>query len=121
WRCRGCNDSLEVVVKKGSKHYQKNGLNVNFDNLYLTINKLIVNDRNIKKKFIDTVELTVLANNTGTYQGIYRDPVTENYIIISLKQIDDKDLTLTTRFPEMEPRNDNTKGTVFNKTYEFIK
>ncbi|MDB5136009.1 MAG: hypothetical protein JWP37_2612, partial [Mucilaginibacter sp.] len=26
WRCHGCNDSLEVAIKKGSKHYQKNGL-----------------------------------------------------------------------------------------------
>ncbi|WP_426669177.1 DUF6705 family protein [Mucilaginibacter sp. McL0603] len=121
WHCRGCNDSLEVVIKKGNKHYQKNGLNVNFDNLYLTINKLIVNGINIKKKFVDTIGLTILANNMNTYEGIYRDPVTENYIIISLKHIDDKNLTLTTRFPEMEPRNDNSKGTVLKKTYQFIQ
>jgi hypothetical protein len=121
WHCRECDDSLQVVIKKRNKHYQKNGLNVNFDILNLTINKLVVNSKDISRKFVENIELTALANDTKTYDGIYRDPVTENYIIVSLHYVDEKNFTLTTRFPEMEPRNDNSRGIIFKKMYEFVQ
>ena len=55
------------------------------------------------------------------YLGAFKDPITNSNVRIHLKQINRKEFDLTISFPETDPFNDNSKGSIFPKSGIFVR
>jgi len=121
WVSKSPGNSFEIRIKKDVKHYQKNSVDIKFDNLFISVTKLIINGRDLSSNFTNDIELLVSPNSPKDFFGKYSDPVTNTRVIITLKQINDKSFNLTVTFPEMSYDNDLSKGTILPKFSTFSR
>jgi len=121
WNCDQCDEMLKLFFNKSESHVQKNGFNVYFESLIVTVKQFIYQGKNIKDKFGNPIELIISANDKRTYEGRYKDPITGTNIILTIHYDDEQHLTLSYRMPEMDVRNDQSKGTIFKKSYILVK
>lgn len=121
WHCDQCNEMLKVFINKSELHVQKNGFDVYFESLIVTVKEFIYQGKNIKNRFVNPIELIISANDKRTYEGRYKDPITGTNVILSIHYDDEKHLTLSNRMPEMDVRNDQSKGTIFKKAYVLVR
>jgi len=102
WVCKNPDNSFAINIKKGVRHYQMDStINFTVDNLMISVNKLIVNGHDLSSQFKNNnIDLGISFNSPKEFFGNYTDPVTKNRVVITLKQISDKSLSLTVTFPE---------------------
>lgn len=112
WLAKADESQLSIYVDFIKKDIKKKDDDFSTDEFQLKIKKLMVNGLNVAEKFKEDIEIFVSPNQKSDFKGHYKDPVTGNTLVITLKFVEDEQLDFMASVSS-DPRNDKSKGTIF--------
>lgn len=114
WVASGDKSQLSFDMDVVKKDIKLGEVNYSTDVFQLKVKKLVFDGENVAPKIKEDI-LIFYVHNNKKYTGTFKDPVTNNYLAITIEYTGERTLTFTARVTT-NPENNRAKGMIFPTT-----
>lgn len=114
WKSLSSDFEIELDIQVKKTHIEGAG-DISFftEMIIVKIKNYTYKGKNITSQITELIEFVPTGEDRTSFTSRYTDPITKNYVYITINYIDKQTIQFRAKMPEMGLGNDRKKGTVF--------